>query len=295
MPNEKEALNPFDQYHKYVGSKPMIDTAASTTAGTALGYYGSNVLLNPLVKALAGATGASPEKVKKVQSMIRRYGALLGGGGGLLYGLGKHMDTGSGIGGAFKSMVGGSDYWKDNPMAASKRMRKFHDTVTSGRRSIRTPDILKGLIPKGIQEAVPTQEELQLDDLRRSEMQRMMQLDRLQRVRAGLQKQQSYQDPFAGADIPLDYAMSVIQRDPFLSLGKKTVTRSIFDKGSDDGRVTGPGIMKGALRFGVGMVPAYLLGKNMANILSMDPKKAKIFSGLGGVAIGVMNTGIFGD
>lgn len=287
---KEAAINPFDTYHKYVGRQPVLDTAMSGGIGTILGYTGANVLLNPLISLIAGMTGADPAKVEAVKNKLKSYGGIAGGVGGLLYGSGKHMDTGSGIKGWIQSMTD-ADYWKKNPAAANRKLQKFLENLQTGKKSIRTPDVF-GFVHDTLN--VPTQEDTEVFELQAKEIERQRKKQLLEQARKGLVKTQALEDAtLGGGHLPMDYAMSVIASDPFLSMGQKVVTGGIMAD-ADDPTDAGS-LMTSALRFGAAAVPAYLFGRGVSNIMGLPPEKINALSSVGGVAAGILNTGIFGD
>ena len=291
MDKEAGPNNPFNLYQKHIGRQPVLDTAASGAAGTALGYMGANVLLNPLLGLVAGITKADPAKVRRIQQAIKAYGGMAGGAAGLAYGAGKHMDTSRGLRGMVNSMTD-SGYWSKNPGAASRRLNAYLKNIQTGKTSIKTPDLF-GIVNKTL--GVPTQKDVEMFDLQGREMERVKRKQLLEEARSGLPKEQSLtEDPLADkGHLPMDYAMSVIARDPFLSMGQKVVTGGIM---ADSGDATDAGgLMKAALRFGAAAAPAYLFGRGVANIMGLAPEKVKTLSSVGGVAAGILNTGIFGE
>jgi len=244
-------------YEGTVGQVPLAEAGLLGGAGALGAYHASGMLLRPMARRMAAAMGhTDPQAVDASVKKLQRYMAGLGGAAGVGYTALKHMDTGSGVPGALKSLVQGPKYWKANPGARHRLLQK------------RKQDIL------GAQHKFDPKKDLFTSDR---------------------QKTSNYQDPFTSRVIPVDISMHIIQSDPYLSLDEKTTVNTLLSKADeeDTGAASGASITGAALRAGIGFLPAYGLGRVATTALGMGAKKSKAISLLGGLASGLYNSGMF--
>jgi hypothetical protein len=109
----------------------------------------------------------------------------------------------------------------------------------------------------------------------------------------GIPKSASFQDPLVNSRIPVSYSLDLLNSDPFLREQDKVITSAILE-GSEEGSgiTSGKGIIRTAIRAGVGFVPAYAFGKVITGIADMPEPAAKRLSLAGGLAGAIYNTGI---
>lgn len=262
-----DPTTPFRMYNKYVGTRPALEIPLLTGLGAAGGALGAKQL------------GYDP-----------RWGAGLLGILALLYGVGKHVDTGAGLSGALQSLLQ-SDYYKKHPDAA-RRLQ------LAGRKRVQYAQPVGGQLPLGrrvLQAAIPTFKAPEL-------VKRIGEAGEPETPALGIQKEQSSKTAFfmGAADelnqqtIPVYYSRLLVEQDPFLAPEAKEVTKGLLSQASGGpvGMVSGRQLLKAAVKAGAGYATAYLFGRGLASVLGADPETSNKVSKLGGIAAAVMNSGI---
>jgi len=255
---------PFRGYSKYVEKYPLVKAGVLGGAGAAAGYYGTGLLINPIIKLLL--VGKSPaEKAQILAALhqgggvkrLQRAAGLVGGGLGAGYALNKAIDWSSlkNIFGSLKS----KDYWKKHPEAS-----------------------------KAKEEA----------DLKRIEgIKYKPQIKKFTWGReASWQKvAMEISDPFLGERVPIHYSLDLINADPFLTEGQKQIAATLTTDAEKRsiGMTSGQKLMKSAVRAGVGFATAYLFGKALSSVMALPPPVVKRVSIGGGIAGALLNPGIF--
>lgn len=253
-------------YDKTVGAHPIAETGMLAGGGAMAGYFGGGLLARALLKLVGGTLpvekqqaleewAADPDNLQGFRNWMGLAGGTLGG----LYGLAKHMDTRSGFGGMAQSMVN-PKYWEENPAATSQLLaRRFRRLATQPYR------------------------------LKKFEWDRLPKL-------AAEEDSLEQGDPFFGKEIPVRFSLNTLGRDPFLTIGQKQQSQDLVvgaANGQSMGFTSGHGLMRAALRAGVGFGTAYLFGNLAGKVLSLPPEAVKKLSLGGGIAGALVGSGIF--
>lgn len=255
-------------YHKYVGSKPLVETAVLGTAGAAGGYLAGDFAARKVLNMLM--MGKSEEEKQRMLdelhadgdglSFIRGTTAALGGALGAGYSAYKHMDRNNGIRGAIHSMVS-PNYYKNNP-------DRLQSIIEDSKDNLRKPRYSATQLSTGYSSG---------------------------RTPKDLDKYSSLDDPFVKDTVPLSASMDLIHADPFLTLGQKNITGMLLEgaEGQTSGLASGKDLTRSAIRLGAGLLTGYTFGQVASKLLSLPPDLTGRLSNTGAIAGGLINTGIF--
>ncbi len=257
---------PHKAYRATIGAHPLIEVPALAGAGAATGYLGAGLaqsLLGRIAGGLPGEMGAGaqewladPENQRTLRERMAAIGAALGGS----YGVAKNVDTGSGWGGAAKSLTEG-DYWERHPEARAGLLQRRLGELLSRRYQLKKFRWDRG---------------------------RQLEASDIGELAAG--------DPFFQTETPIRQSLTYIGVDPFLSNSQKYQTQGLLvnaNNGQTAGYTSGRSLMRSALKAGVGFGTAYLFGHVAGNVLALPAATVKNLSLAGGLAGALVNTGIF--
>lgn len=257
---------PFRGYTKYVEKYPLAEAGLLGGAGAAAGYFGTGMLINPIIKLLL--VGKSPAEKAQIMAALhqgggvqrlKRIGGIAGGTLGAGYALNKAVDWSS-LKNIFKSLKS-KDYWKNNPEALKAKEDAHQKRIDKTKYKSRLKDFTWG-----------------------------------REASSSLQKKAGeISDPFLGERVPIHYSLDLLKTDPFLTEGQKQIATSLTTGAEDRsiGMTSGEKLMKSAVRAGVGFATAYLFGKALSSVMALPPPIVKRVSVGGGIAGALLNSGIF--
>jgi len=266
--NKSAIGNVTRAYHDYVGSKPIIEAPVLGALGAATGYYGAGFVIPKLLKVLmAGKTEQEKADMMKeyesenTEGLLRNLLGVAGGAAGVGYSLNKHLDLKGGLKGAFDSLSD-QNYWSRPEVR--ERVNAARDSRMAALRY--TP-------------------------------QRTYSSGRSLAKQASLEYSSVWAPNMEQERVPIAQSLTLIQRDPFLTLPQKDVTTAVLEgaEDSDSGLTSGKKLMRSAVQLGVGAATGYLFGKATSSLLSLPAMVTRRLSGTGAIAGALINTGIFSE
>ena len=250
-------------YDKYIGSKPLLETAFLGGTGALGGYAFGDAIMRNMVPAIMA--GKSPLEKQKALEELRQDGTLntirmmlagMGGAAGVGYSVIKHGQLRRGFKELASSMRN-PEYWDEHPDELQSNIAKMRQSYRSIPYELR-----RKYYSSGRQEKTSAEEGV-----------------------------------FMAPRVPVHTSLELINGDPFLHLNEKTVTNQILSSAGEgrSGLLSGHDLMQSAIQAGAGAGVGYVFGKVAGSLLSLPTVVTQRLSAAGALAGALINTGLFSE